>query len=94
MFASQWSGDIYVFLGLASPGKWGFGIGSPFPLASHQSRCGRYLFSSRKGKKAIDGMGLSGIGRHTLGETADLRFLTREAMCTAILLYRLASRNQ
>jgi glutamate carboxypeptidase len=42
-------------------------------------------------KMALDGLGLSGTGGHTVHETGDLTKLPLQTQRVAVLLYRLAS---
>ena len=47
-------------------------------------------FTDGRVEMAIDGIGLRGDGGHTVGETADLRWLSRQAQRAALMMARLA----
>jgi glutamate carboxypeptidase len=51
-------------------------------------------FTAAYVEMAIDGLGMSGSGGHTVNETGDLAALTTQAQRTALLLYRLGRQGE
>ena len=69
------------------------GFGQVFPVNPRNSGAADISFVADDVEMAIDGMGLSGTGGHTIEETANIKFLPIEAKRSAVLLYRLSKLN-
>jgi glutamate carboxypeptidase len=81
-------------LELYSKGSVDLGLGEVTAVNPLLAGAADVSFTAAYVEMAIDGLGMSGSGGHTVNETGDLTALTTQAQRTALLLYRLSRRGE
>ncbi len=83
-----------TLLELYSKGSVDLGLGEVTAVNPLLAGAADVSFTAAFVEMAIDGLGMSGSGGHTVNETSDLAALTTQAQRTALLLYRLSRQGE
>jgi len=83
-----------ALLELYSKGSMDLGLGAVTAVNPLLAGAADVSFTAAYVEMAIDGLGMSGSGGHTVNETGDLAALTTQAQRTALLLYRLSRQGE
>jgi glutamate carboxypeptidase len=82
-----------ALLALYSQASEDLGLGPVAAVDPLQAGAADISFAAAHVDMALDGLGMGGSGGHTVEETAEVATLTTQAQRTALLLYRLARRD-